>query len=76
VKHCKCEFGDQDYRLIRIAAAAAGLPIKQWVQRTAAEQAALATGLPLPCTRTPQQTQEAAAGGAANGTQTDAEEAL
>lgn len=48
MKHVKVTYDETAYRVIRIAAAQAGLPIKQWVATTAARVASQETGLPLP----------------------------
>lgn len=79
MKHTKIEHDETTYRVIRIAAAQAGLPIKQWVATTAARVASLETGLPLPPPASGNATNaqrgpEAVAAAEAKGTQTENKE--
>lgn len=48
MKHCKVEFDDNAYEVVREAAYRDRTPIRRWVEQIAAQAAAQRTGLPLP----------------------------
>ena len=76
MKHCKVEFPDDVYEVVREAAYRARTPITRWVQRVAVETASEFTGLPLPCVPAAPQVQEPAGTAEAKEKQTENEETL